>query len=194
MKFERQNLRTAASDEPTGFVFQRENEWYAVYASRTADIYVNPATVPGWIKKTGGEPDEWKKWNVTTKLCGLNSFHTNTKRKEGRKEGRKKQEVMCEMAYLKVQNEHECVLRLECQKYRKKLEAWASLEVQFVGHASCLRWDGVCDISRFQSARTLIKGVISALLWLLHLLLHSRTERTSVLMRQVRKTGSVASS
>ena len=26
---------------------------------------------------------------------------------------------MSEMAYLKVQNEHECVLRVECWKYRK---------------------------------------------------------------------------
>ena len=60
------------------------------------------------------------------------------------------------------------------------------MEVQFVGHASRLWWDGVCDICKFRLARTGIKGVISALL-LLHLLLHSRTERTSVLMRQVRE-------
>ena len=36
------------------------------------------------------------------------------------KEERKKQDVMSEMAYLKVQNEHECILCVEYQKYRKK--------------------------------------------------------------------------
>ena len=55
----------------------------------------------------------------------------------------------------------------------EKMEAWASLEVQFVGHASRLWWDGVCDIGKFRPARTGIKGVILALLLLLlHLLLH----------------------
>ena len=46
--------------------------WNAVYAGRIADVYVNLATIPGWIKKTDGEPDEWKKWNVITKMCGMN--------------------------------------------------------------------------------------------------------------------------
>ena len=71
---------------------------------------------------------------MTTKLCGMTFFHSNTKRKERRKEERKKQEVTSIMAYLKVQNEHEHVLCMECQKYRKK---WK----QFVGHTSCLWWD-----------------------------------------------------
>ena len=35
-------------------------------------------------KKTGGEQDEQEKLNVTTKLCGMNSFYSNTKRKEER--------------------------------------------------------------------------------------------------------------
>ena len=30
---------------------KRDNELCVVYAGRTADVYVNPATVPGWIKK-----------------------------------------------------------------------------------------------------------------------------------------------
>ena len=64
------------------FVVQRDNEWRAVYASRTADVYMNPATVPGWIKKIGGEPNEREKLNVATKLCGFNSFHNNNKRKK----------------------------------------------------------------------------------------------------------------
>ena len=70
-----------------GFAVQRDNEWRAVYAG----VYVNPATDPGWIKKTtkkqnktGGEPNERERWNVTTKLSGLNSFHSNTKRKKER--------------------------------------------------------------------------------------------------------------
>ena len=33
-----------------GFVVQRDNKWHAVYAGRTADVYVNPATIHGWIK------------------------------------------------------------------------------------------------------------------------------------------------
>ena len=116
---------------------------------------------------------------MTMKLWGLNSFHRDTKRK--------KQEVTCKMAYLKVQNECKCVLRMEYRMYRKRTEAWVFLGVQFVGHSSHLWWDGVCDICKFQPAWTGIKGVISALLWLLHFLLHSRTEWTSVLTHQVRE-------
>ena len=33
-----------------GFVIQRDNEWHAVYAGGTADVYMNPATVHSWIK------------------------------------------------------------------------------------------------------------------------------------------------
>ena len=73
---------------------------------------------------------------------------------------------MSKMAYLKVQNEREHVLCVECQNYRKKSEAWVFLGVQFIGHASRLWWDGVCDIYKFRPARTDIKGVISALLLL----------------------------
>ena len=53
---------------------------------------------------------------MTTKLCGMNSFHSNIKR---RKE-RKKQEVTSEMADIKVQNERERVSRVECRRYKKR--------------------------------------------------------------------------
>ena len=39
-----------------GFVVQRDNEWRAVYAGGTADVYVNP-------KKPGGELNQQEKWN-----------------------------------------------------------------------------------------------------------------------------------
>ena len=107
-EIERQNLQTAPSDEQTGFVVQWDNEGHAVYADRTANIYMNQATVPGWIK-TGGELKEREKWNVTTKLCGMNSFHSNTKRMK-----EKKQDMTSEMASFKVQNELECVLYIWC--------------------------------------------------------------------------------
>ena len=38
-----------------GFVIQRDNEWHAVYAGATANIYVNPVTIHG------GELNEWEK-------------------------------------------------------------------------------------------------------------------------------------
>ena len=39
-----------------------------------------------WLgKKTGGELNKEEKRNVTTKLCGLNSFYSNIKLKEVRK-------------------------------------------------------------------------------------------------------------
>ena len=33
-----------------GFIVQRDNERPAVYAGGTADVYMNPATIHGWIK------------------------------------------------------------------------------------------------------------------------------------------------
>ena len=149
MKLKGRTCRLLSLISQPGFVIQRD-KWRAVYAGRTANIYVNSAIIRGWIK-TGGEPSEWEKWNVITKLCELNFFHSNTKRK--------KQEVTSKMAYLKVWKWCECVLRVEYWKYRKT-EAWASLEMQFVGHASHLWWDGVCDICKFQSARTGIKEAL----------------------------------
>ena len=101
---------------------------------------------------------------------------------------------MSEMAYLKVRKWHEFILSIEYQKY-KEMEAWASLGVQFVGHVSCLWWNGVCDMqisvsqNRYKSNLSIVRT---------HLLLHSRIVQTSVLTQQVRErkreTGSVASS
>ena len=42
---------------------------------------------------TGGEAIEREKWNVTTKLCELNSFYSKKERKN---------EVTSQMAYLKA--------------------------------------------------------------------------------------------
>ena len=45
------------------------------YAGKTPNIYVNSVIVHRWIKKkTGGEPSEQEKRNVTMKLCELNNF------------------------------------------------------------------------------------------------------------------------
>ena len=33
-----------------GFVVQTDNKWHAAYAGRLANVYVNLATIPGWIK------------------------------------------------------------------------------------------------------------------------------------------------
>ena len=108
----------------------------------------------------------------------MNSFHCNTKRK---KERSKKWQAKWPTSKFKMSMNVSCMWSAE--SIVKKTEAWASSEVQFVDHTSHLWWDGVCDICKFQPARTGIKGVISALL----LLLHSRTEWTSVLTWQVKK-------
>ena len=100
---------------------------------------------------------------------------------------------MSKMAYLEVQNERVCVLRVKCRKYR--INGCPSVHGGTIcrSHVSC-PVGRVCDICKFRPARTGIKGVVSALLLLLHLLLLSRTERTSELTWQVRKTGPVTSS
>ena len=83
---------------------------------------------------------------MTTKLCELNSFHSNIERKK---------QMTSNMVYLKVQKWHECVLHVEHQKYRKT-EVWVSSEVQFVGHVFHL-W---CNIYKFWSTRTGIKEAL----------------------------------
>ena len=50
-KLKCRTLRLLPPMSQPGFVVQRDNEWHAVYAGRTADVYMNPATVSGWIKK-----------------------------------------------------------------------------------------------------------------------------------------------
>ena len=99
-----------------GFIIQRDHEWRAV-------VYVNAAIVHGWIKIK--QVVNWvnDRWNVTTKLCELNSFPSNTERK--------KQEVTSKMAYLEVQKWRECILRVEYRKYRK------NGSVSVVGSAIC---------------------------------------------------------
>ena len=53
-----------------GFIIQRDHE----------TIYLNSAIVHSWIKIKPVVNRVNKRWNVTTKLCELNSFHSNTKR------------------------------------------------------------------------------------------------------------------
>ena len=145
------NPQTATSDEPTE-VHRSKRQWLTCCISRRDTRHLREFSNRLRLdKKTGGEPCEREKWNVTTKLCELNSFHSNTERK--------KQEMTSKMAYLKVQKWHECVLHVEYRKYRKT-EAWASVGVKFVGHASRLWWDGVCDKCKFRSARTGIKEAL----------------------------------
>ena len=140
-EIERQNLQTATSNEPTRVHHSKRHGVACCICRRNSQC----------LRKSSNRPQPDKKQVVSQtnkrKLCELNSFHSNTKRK---------QEVTSKMAYLKVQNERECVL----------------CGVQFVGNTSRLWWDGVCDICKFQPARTGTKGAISALL--LNLLLHSR--------------------
>ena len=123
-----------------GFVVQRDNEC-AVYAGRKANVYMDPATIPSWIKNWW-----WARWTP---------------------KGRKK-EARSEMACFKVQNKCNvsCVLSARSIEKNRSM-TWVSSGVQFVGHASRLWWDRVCDICKFRPATTGMKGVISALLLLL---------------------------
>ena len=116
VKLKGRTCRLLSPMSQLGFIVQRDHEWRAV-------IYKNSAIVHGWIKIKEVVN------RVTTKLCELNSFHSNTERK--------KQEVMSKMAYLEVQKWCECILHVDYRKYRK-MEAWALLGVQFVGPASRL--------------------------------------------------------
>ena len=150
-EIERQNPQTAASNELTGVRRSKRQRITWCICRRNSWRLREFSNRPQLDKKTGGEPSEQEKWNVTTKPCELNSFHSNTERK--------KQEVTSKMADLKVWKWRECVSRVEYRKYRKT-EAWASLGVQFVGHASHLWWDRVGDICKFRSARTCIKEAL----------------------------------
>ena len=178
----KRNPQTAASNELT--VVQHLKRWVASWICKQNSRCLRESSNCSWLDK------KLVKWNVTMKLCGLNSFHSNTKRK---KERSKKWWAHWLTSKFKTSANMSCMWSA---RSIEKTEAWASLGVQFVGHASCLWWDRVCDICKFQPARTGIKGVISALLLLLllHLLLHSRAEQTSVLTWQARKTGPAASS
>ena len=63
-----------------------------MYAGGTTDVYVNPATVSGWIKGRGelGQMREMKSDNETVWNDFLSKQHQKEGRKEGRNEGRKK--------------------------------------------------------------------------------------------------------
>ena len=54
---------------------QRDHKWHAV-------VYVNSAIVHSWIKIKQVVNRVNERWNVTTKRCELNSFHSNTERKK----------------------------------------------------------------------------------------------------------------
>ena len=63
-----------------GSSFKEMSGMLCMQAEQPTVIWIQQPFPAGW--KTGGEPNEWEKWNVTTKLCRLNSFHSNTKRKK----------------------------------------------------------------------------------------------------------------
>ena len=91
-----------------GFVVQRQREAWCCICRQNRQHLREFSNRPQLDKKTG----EQEKWNVTTKLCKLNSFLNNTERK--------KQEVMSKMADLKVRKWCECILCVEHWKYRKQ--------------------------------------------------------------------------
>ena len=135
-----------------GFVVLRNNEWCAVYAGGTTNVYMNPATVHGWIKKQVvswmNKRNEMWWWRWVNWILFIATS----------KERNKKWQTKWPTSKFETSTKVSCVY----QKYRK-MEVWVLLGVQFVGHVSCLWWDRVCDICKFRSARTSIKEVISAL-------------------------------
>ena len=146
-----------------GFIVLRDHEWHAV-------IYVNSATIHGWIKIKQVVNPLNERWNVTTKLCELNSFHGNTKRK--------KQEMTSKMAYLEVQKWRKCILRIEYQKYSKNGSMSIIVSAIFRPRISSHMQISV-------SQETGIKEALwgGAFCWLLHY----RIAQTSVLMLRVRE-------
>ena len=139
------------------FVVQRDNEYICCICRQNSQClhessnchWLDKKQVVGWTNKR----NEMWQWSYVNWI----PFIATPKE-------RKKQEMMSKMAYLKFRNESKSDLHVEYQKYRKKMGAWASLEVRFLGHMSRLWWDGVCNICEFRPARTGIKEVISALL------------------------------
>ena len=115
MKFKGRACRLLPQMSQPGFVVQRD-EWHAVYAGRTADVYMNPATLPSRVKK---QVVSWTNKRNVIRQQGCMDWIPFIATPKGKKEERKKQEVTGRMAYLKIQNERECVLRVEYQKCRK---------------------------------------------------------------------------
>ena len=133
--------QTAVSNEPTGICHSKRQQIACCICRQNSWRLHEFSNHPQLDKKTGGEPSEWEKWKMTTKLCELNSFHSHKEKK------RKKQEVTSKMAYFKVWKCRKCVLSVEHQ-YGKTV-VWASLGVKVVGHASRLWWTGFATYANF---------------------------------------------
>ena len=74
VKLKGRTCRLLSLTSQLGFIIQRDHEWRAV-------VYVNSAIIHGWIKIKQVVNRVNERWNVTMKLCELNSFHSNTERK-----------------------------------------------------------------------------------------------------------------
>ena len=85
------------------------------------------------------------------------------------------------MAYLKVKNERECVLRVECRKLEQKRKHERPWECNLKVARLVSGGTGFVTYADFGQREKSIKGIMSTLL--LHLLFLSRTEQTSVLTR-----------
>ena len=131
-------------------------------------------------QKTGGEPNEGNEMWQQSCVDWIPFIATPKGKKK--KERSKKWHVKWPTSKFKTSANVPCAWT---PGSIEKMEVWVSLGVLFVGHMSCLWLDGVWDICKFRPAKTVIKEVILALL-VLHLLLHSRIVRTSVLTRQVK--------
>ena len=111
-EIERQNLQTAASDELTGVCHSKRQQVCCI--SRQNSRCLCESSSRPWLDKKQvvsqtNERNEMWQWSCVNWI----PFIATSKE-------RKKQEVMSKMAYLKVQNECKCVLRVECWNYRKK--------------------------------------------------------------------------
>ena len=111
-EIEKQNPQTAASNELTG-VRRSKRQQVVCCKCRQNSRHLRESSNCPWLDKkqvvswTNEGNEMWQRSCVE-----WIPFITTLKE-------RKKQEVMSKMAYLKVPNERECVLRVECRKYRK---------------------------------------------------------------------------
>ena len=78
-----------------GFIIQRDNEWRVVYAGRKADVYMNPATVTGWIQ------NRWWAERMRGMECDNEAVWIEYFSLQYQKQA-SKQKVTSKMAYLKV--------------------------------------------------------------------------------------------
>ena len=75
VKLKSRTCRLLFPTSQLGFIVQRDHKWRTV-------VYVNSASVHGWIKIKQVVKRVNERWNVTTKRCELNSFHSNAERKK----------------------------------------------------------------------------------------------------------------